>query len=270
MRLTYLACTLIVLAACTPGTGTTDSTDTTGSQTTGSQTTSATDPGDTTTTAAPTTSSGSTTGTDTTTSTDSTTSITSTTSTDATTTTGTTTEPGETGTTGAPDTACIVDADCALHSDCCTCEGVPFDLDFPSCDERCKQSQCSALGIDEAVCRLGVCETERLHCNQIVACDQAPPACPPDHLPETTDTCYTGKCVPAAKCDVVTDCAQCPADMMCVQQVSFGIDSITCEPIPPGCGGVVDCACVGELVCTGMNNACFSQGAVVSCECLNC
>ena len=262
MRITYLACTLGVLLACTPGTGTTDTT--TDTDTTGSQTTSATGPGGTTTTAAPTT------GTDTNaTSTDASTGVVTSATTEP-----ATTEPGETGTTGATtgatDNNCVVDADCVLHSDCCTCEGVRFDVDVPVCDLRCEQSQCDALGIDQAVCRLGVCETERLHCDQAVACDQAPPACPPNHLPETTDACYTGKCVSAALCDVVTDCALCPADMMCVQQVSFGVDSITCEPIPPGCGGVVDCACVGDLVCTGMYTACFTEGAVVSCECPSC
>ena len=269
MRITYLACTLGVLLACTPGTGTTDTT--TDTDTTGSQTTSATGPGGTTTTAAPTT------GTDTNaTSTDASTGVVTSATTEP-----ATTEPGETGTTGATtgttgattgatDNNCVVDADCVLHSDCCTCEGVRFDVDVPVCDLRCEQSQCDALSIDQAVCRLGVCETERLHCDQAVACDQAPPACPPNHLPETTDACYTGKCVSAALCDVVTDCALCPADMMCVQQVSFGVDSITCEPIPPGCGGVVDCACVGDLVCTGMYTACFAEGAVVSCECPSC
>ena len=263
MRRTYLACTLGLLLACTPGTGTTDTT----ADTTGSQTTSATGPGDTTTTAAPTTGAG----TDTTaTSTDATTGVV----TDATTEPATT-EAGETsttsGTTGPAANSCLVDADCVLHSDCCTCAGVRFDVDVPVCDARCEQSQCTALGIDEAVCRLGVCETERLGCDQSkVVCDQPSPACPPGQLPETTDVCYTGACIPAALCDVITDCAQCPADKMCVQKFGFGLDSLTCEPVPPGCGGTVDCACVGDLVCTGMYSACFAEGAVVSCECPSC
>ena len=117
-----------------------------------------------------------------------------------------------------------------------------------------------------------MCETERVSCDQSkVTCDQLPPPCPDGQLAETDAVCYTGDCVPARFCDVVPDCADCPDDMMCVQKVAFMVERITCEPIPPGCGGVVDCDCVGDLVCTDNFEGCFEQGgAVVSCECLNC
>jgi len=268
MRLTYLACTFTILVACSPGTGTTDTADSTGPTTSltssTSSTSGATDTTETTTgTPTPTTSTS-----------DPTTGATTTTAGTSETTASDTTDPDTTaGTTGASDNSCVVDADCALHSDCCSCEGVRFDVDVPSCDENCEQPLCAAFGIDEARCRIGVCEAERLTCDQSkVACDEAPPPCRLGNLPEVEGVCYTGACVPAFRCDVVPDCSHCGADQLCVQNVSFGVDSVRCEPIPPGCGGVVDCACVSELVCTGMYSACFQpqEGAVVSCECLNC
>ena len=238
----------LAFTACGPGKGTTDAT-TTGdttrpatSDTTASPTESpppgTTDPTTTATTAPPTTTTGETT----------------------TTTTG---EPGE--------PQCEVDADCFLHADCCTCEGLPIGVDHDVCDGECDQSRCDALGIDRAVCRLGVCETERLSCgvNEIV-CDAPPPACPPDHLPETTPQCWTGECVPAGLCDIISDCAACPPHMMCVQNVSFGPHNLRCEPIPPACDGAPDCDCVGELVCTEPFSLCSTDGTIINCECIKC
>ena len=272
MRLTYSTC-FALLVACGPGGDTSDTSAASTTSVTGTTSTASTD-----TPTTSTTSTGFTTAptvTDATSDPDVTSSSTLITTAAADTGDTTTTESATTGTTattGTPDDACVVDADCALHSDCCTCEGVRLGLDVPSCDERCKQPLCSALGIDAAVCRLGVCETERVSCDQSkVACDQPPPPCPPGQLAETDATCYTGDCVPARFCDVVTACADCPADMMCVQNVAFTVESITCEPIPAACGGVVDCDCVGDLVCTDNFKGCAEQGgAVVNCQCLDC
>jgi hypothetical protein len=186
----------------------------------------------------------------------------------------TTTLATEAQTTGEPPGPgqCLEDSDCKLHDDCCTCQGVPLGEDVVFCDEECKQSKCSELGVTAAACRHGVCETARLSCDQVkVVCDQNPPPCPEGQLPTTTPACWTGQCVPAELCDVVPDCGACPPGKLCVQQVGFGVQATTCEPIPPGCGGVVDCACAGELVCTDEFKACFDQpGDVISCECLNC
>ena len=275
MRLTYSTC-FALLVACGPGGDTSDTSAASTTSVTGTTSTASTD-----TPTTSTTSTGFTTAptvTDASSDPDVTSSSTLVTTTTADTGDTATTEPGTTGTTGTtdttgtPDDACVVDVDCALHSDCCTCEGVRLGRDVPSCDLRCKQTLCSELGIDAAVCRLGVCETERVSCDQSkVACDQPPPPCPPGQLAETDATCYTGDCVPARFCDVVTACADCPADMMCVQNVAFTVESITCEPIPAACGGVVDCDCVGDLVCTDNFQGCSEQGgAVVNCQCLDC
>ncbi len=280
MRFSYIPCTLALLVACTPGGGSSDTTDaststtsepTTAEPTSSTSSTSSTGVTTTVTTTEATTTVTTEVSTTVTATTDATTVITTTdTTTSDTVGTSDTTDTTDT-TTGAPAEPCVDDADCKLHDDCCTCEGVPVGTDIADCPGECVQSTCASLGIEAAVCRLGVCETERLSCDQsAIICDEAPPPCDPGKLPQTTPGCYTGQCVPASLCDVVLTCKDCPADTMCVQKVSFGIDSVTCEPIPPGCDGKVDCACVGDLVCTGMYGLCSSQGAVVSCECPNC
>lgn len=243
----------------TPGT-TTGTTGTAASTSTGQPTTTV-DPG--TSTTSPATTDATTTGVATTTSVTGET----TTSTTGETTTGTTTDD-----TAGPISECSKDADCKLQEDCCVCNGIPLDLNPVACDMECKQSKCSELGVDQAVCRLGVCETERLSCDQVkVACDALPPACPEGQLPTTTPACWTGKCVPAEFCDVIPDCSFCPDGHLCVQNIAFGPSQPTCEPLPPGCGPDPDCACAGDLVCQDPFTLCVEQdGPVINCECINC
>lgn len=276
MRLTFFYLTLLTIAACGPGTGNSDTS------------TSSSGPGPDTSTGEPTTgtsagtSSGTSRGTSSGTSTTGEPGVTTTTGEPGVTTTtgepGTTTgEPGTTAsepgtTTGlVPGEAeCSEDADCKLNNDCCTCEGLPLDTDPSDCQNDCRQPVCAALGIEAAVCNLGVCEPARLSCDATkIACDEEAPKCPPGTVPETTPLCWTNRCVPAALCDVVPDCALCPADMMCVQKVAFTVES-SCQPIPPDCGGKIACECVGDLVCTGNFGLCSVAGPVVQCECPNC
>lgn len=176
-----------------------------------------------------------------------------------------------TGTSGGPVEGCVKDEDCKLHEDCCVCEGVPVDENPTDCDVQCKQSRCQELGIDAAVCRLGVCETERLSCDQNkVLCDSLPPNCEAGMLPETSPNCWTGRCVPAVFCDVIPDCSFCPDGKMCVQYTGEGIFPTVCEPIPPGCGGTPSCECAADLVCTGIFSFCSVKGDVIGCDCPNC
>lgn len=187
------------------------------------------------------------------------------------TTTGSTGSTGS-GTTGAPDPGCGDDSGCKLHNDCCACAGVPVDEEIASCDEDCKQPRCDEYGVDQAICRFGVCTTERLSCDQAtVACDAPTPDCPAGHLPEVGGLCWSGRCVPAALCDVVPDCGLCPDGTMCVQNIGRGpVGSPRCEPIPAVCGGVVDCACAGPLVCPDAFSFCALGDGVVECQCVNC
>lgn len=191
--------------------------------------------------------------------------------------TGSTSEPGTTTdastTTGEPaGPECDVDADCKLHSDCCACEGVPVDEEVANCEKECKQPLCSEFGVEAAVCRLGVCETERLSCDQSkVVCDAPTPDCPDGTLPETTPECWTGKCVPSALCDVVPGCEFCGPEQFCVTKLGEGVFPTVCEPLPGACGGTSSCNCVAELVCIEPFGQCFQQDTLeVSCECPNC
>lgn len=264
---------LASLIACGPGGGTPTTTGDETTQTPGTTTgtaaststgqpTTTVDPG--TSTTSPATTDATTTGVATTTSV---TGETTTSTTGETTTAGTTTDD-----TAGPISECSKDADCKLQEDCCVCNGIPLDLNPVACDMECKQSKCSELGVDQAVCRLGVCETERLSCDQVkVACDALPPACPEGQLPTTTPACWTGKCVPAEFCDVVPDCSFCPDGHLCVQNIARGPNQPTCEPLPPGCGPDPDCACAGDLVCQDPFTLCVEQdGPVINCECINC
>lgn len=179
---------------------------------------------------------------------------------------GTTEEPGP------PMDECEVDADCQLHDDCCTCAGVPAARDPEVCDERCDESLCSQYGVSAAVCRFGVCEAQRLSCDASkIACDGPEPDCGPGMLAETTPTCWTGACVPAALCDVVPDCAWCGDGQFCVEKVAFVTQATVCEPLPAKCLGTSSCNCVADLVCLDPYTACFQQEITeVSCQCPDC
>lgn len=182
----------------------------------------------------------------------------------------TTDDPVESG--GPPEDECVTDEDCKLHSDCCVCEGVPVDEDVGDCEKECKQPLCSEFGVTGAVCRLGVCEAQRLSCDQTkVACNEPPPVCPPGTLPETDAECWTGACVPQALCDAVPDCGFCGPEQFCVTKQGEGFFPVVCEPLPGHCGGTSSCNCVGELVCLQPFGLCFQTDTLaVSCECPNC
>ncbi len=166
---------------------------------------------------------------------------------------------------------CVTDADCALHDDCCDCYGLPAGQEDAICKKLCEQTACELLAIDQAVCRFGVCTTERVACDPTkVLCDSLPPECPKGQVAGVTGGCWSGQCVPAISCDVVPDCEVCPAGTMCVQKISKQQSLPTCEPIPAECGGEVDCDCAGGFVCTGDFDACNDLGDDLACACPVC
>jgi len=192
-----------------------------------------------------------------------------------------TSEPGSTtdaSSSGGTDTgvmpggSCKTDKDCALHNDCCDCFGIPAGEPDPICKKLCDQPICDGLGIDQAVCRFGVCGTERIDCDgSKILCDSLPPDCPKGQVPGVQGGCWSGMCVPALSCNVVPDCGACPPDSMCVQKIGKPPTLPTCEPIPDDCGGKIDCECAGTFVCTGQFNACnFDGGNQISCGCPQC
>jgi hypothetical protein len=190
-----------------------------------------------------------------------------TTSEPGTSTTTATSEPGTTSTgpdttgTGTDDTGvapgpCVSDDDCKLKSDCCECAAVPADDDPPSCDLECDQPLCDQLGIQQAVCRFGVCITERLACDPVkVACDSLPPDCPEGQVATVEGVCWSGQCAPGEFCDVVPDCGLCAEGWMCVSFEAQQPVNPHCEPVPAACD-VVDCDCAGTFVCDDPFNLC--------------
>lgn len=176
-------------------------------------------------------------------------------------------------TTGSPAGECRYDSDCELSDDCCNCGAVPSGENGPSCDiQKCSNSKCSELGIDRALCRLGVCRTERLSCNGMkVFCDMPPPRCENGFLPETSPECWTGRCVPIEYCDNVPHCGFCLEGQMCIEITGEGSgDWPICEPVPPVCNGVVSCDCIEPFVCSAPFTSCSSKGQTVHCKCPDC
>lgn len=284
MRLTFPLAFVLLLPACGDnGGGETSNTPTT--------TPSSTDPG--TGTTAPTTGTTASTGDPVTTTSESATGSATSSTTDPAT--GSTTTPVDPSSTGEPATgsttdtsssttgddtgpmpggACVTDKDCALHNDCCDCFGIKAGDPDPICKKQCDQATCDALGIDQAVCRFGVCGTERINCdNSKVTCKIQQPDCAPGEVPgiNANGDCWTGLCVPALSCDVVPDCSDCPGDSICVQKISKQQTLPTCEPIPLECDSKVDCQCAGSFVCTGIFTACNELGDNdLSCGCPQC
>ncbi|HEY8378351.1 MAG TPA: hypothetical protein VIK91_17765 [Nannocystis sp.] len=182
---------------------------------------------------------------------------------------------GSTGTTGLPDTTgttsdgtssgttttgglggpCEVDADCKLHDDCCSCYAIPVDQDDEQCGLDCDQSMCASMGIDQAVCRFGVCTLEKVDCSSPVLCDALPPVCEPGKLPSREGGCWTGYCVPAEACDKVPDCSLCPDAFMCVEYEAWEL-AHACEPVPADCQGTPTCECAGPHACTDGFDVC--------------
>ena len=240
------------------GTATGTTTATTGTSTTGTTTTGTSTTG-TTTTGEPTTSGTSVATTDGSDSLNptSTTDGTASTTTTGGTTTGTTGDT--TGDTGVmPGGACVKDSDCALHDDCCDCFAVPAGDDPPICKKGCDQTQCELQAIDQALCRFGVCVTEKVPCDPSkVACNSLPPDCPMGQVASVAGACWSGQCVPATSCDVVPSCDLCPDNFMCVfKEAQLPMPLGTCEPIPAQCEGKIDCGCAGQTVCVDPFTGC--------------
>lgn len=274
-----LALALVPLLACSPGDNEATSSETSlttapGTSSTGASTTAPTTTGEPITTTGEPGSTSSTSTTDATSSTTSSTSgITSGITTGVETTGIETTGTGSSSDTGVtPANPCVTDKDCHLHDDCCDCYGLPVGQDDPDCDLECKQSTCSMLGIDQAICRFGVCIAETVDCDgSNVTCKSLPPKCDPGSIPGVAGDCWTGECVPIANCNAVPGCDLCPAGTMCVQKISKKQTWPSCEPIPAECNGEIDCECAGTFVCTGSFNICNDlDGNELSCGCPAC
>src|SRR5262245_5032577 len=69
----------------------------------------------------------------------------------------------------------------------------------------------------------------------VVLCRSLPPTCPPDEVPSTSGTCWSGTCVKASACRNVKDCSACAAEWYACATSWFVSNGATtrCVEIPP-------------------------------------
>lgn len=165
--------------------------------------------------------------------------------------------------TGGTEIECVTDDDCKLDNDCCGCNAAPLDERFPPCPADCAQGMCDQWGIEQAVCRFGVCVVDELACNPADAiCAVPAPACDDGFTAEVANGCWTGACVPVELCDWVPDCTACTEEEVCVHMLGGPGPVVAqrfCEPIPLSCNGTATCACIGDAICEGIGT-CEEQG----------
>jgi len=180
---------------------------------------------------------------------------------------------GSDSTTGDPGEPCTAPSECQIVDNCCDCTALPEGVDPPECNMPCDQTACAAIGIDPiAACDLGSCELQPVPCNPLeVSCESKPPACGDGNLPgvDPDTMCWTGDCVPAEFCDVVSSCADCAPDEVCVEMVAQ-LPTVTCSPIPEACEGVPSCACMGDDVCVSPFDLCSDDQGTITCSCPAC
>ncbi|MCX4245578.1 hypothetical protein [Paraliomyxa miuraensis] len=163
---------------------------------------------------------------------------------------------------------CTEDGDCEIAGDCCGCTAYNPSMGAPgNCGGGCGQTVCEQLGVTEAYCDTGVCRVRGLSCDQTaVQCDAAAPACPDGQLPQVSDHCYTGACLPIEHCDWVPDCSYCAAGDTCVITQTAACDQHRCLPPFPECPGPATCNCLGAVACAPPHGACAIDGDAIVCS----
>ncbi|MCA9649284.1 MAG: hypothetical protein KC501_05210 [Myxococcales bacterium] len=193
-----------------------------------------------------------------------------------------TADPSATGTAGTAGTGpescqpvpqdgwpCMADGDCEMAGDCCSCVAYNPSMGSPgNCGGSCGQNLCERLGVTEAYCDAGSCRVRGLSCDQTaVVCEVEPPECPEGELPQVADHCYTGSCLPVEYCDWVPDCSDCPTDSTCVVTQTPGCDQHSClAPFPECPPGPPTCDCLGGVACNAPYGACAIDGDTIVCS----
>lgn len=182
--------------------------------------------------------------------------------------------PGLDSSTGDPSSSCEAPDDCVVVDDCCTCGAVLAGAEAPACDVlECDTTMCESYGVTPVPqCEQDSCELAPLSCSRSDAlCDAEPPECPLGQAAplDPQSGCWTGGCVPAELCDVVDDCADCPADEACIGFIAH-IPSYQCTPIPEACNGAASCECLGTLCVSPFDSCGPSDNGGLSCGCDVC
>jgi hypothetical protein len=145
---------------------------------------------------------------------------------------------------------CNTDEQCQIAGDCCGCTVYNQDNGSPgNCGGLCEMNKCEEWGISEAACRAGRCEAVGLSCNQaLVVCDAPAPVCEAGSLPQVSDGCFTGACLPFEACDWAPSCDACGAEQLCMHEQRSGCDYVRCVNVFSECQNQGPC-CVGESWC---------------------
>lgn len=159
---------------------------------------------------------------------------------------------------------CDTDQDCQIVNDCCTCAALPKSDAKPSCSAVCVQSACQARGLAaaNAQCVANRCVFD-LSCDRAsVTCEAPTPSCPSGQVPSVSGSCW-GPCIAAHDCRAVSNCDDCSAGQICVNN-ELQIRSTHCVEAAGSCARHPTCDCA---------NACdfeCSDEDRISCFCITC
>jgi hypothetical protein len=188
---------------------------------------------------------------------------------------GTSGGSGSGGTAGSPARPeCTRAGDCKLLNDCCTCQAIAAGEFVPPCPPiACLVSKCEEqqLPPDRVACIAGRCVAGFECDSSKVICKSLPPRCEPGFVPAVKDGCYAGGCVPVTECLSVRSCSQC-GPFPCAIYATRPGPQYHCVTVPPACGNLATCACLGPTVCTPPYTSCGDLSGVrgVTCSCPNC
>ena len=180
-------------------------------------------------------------------------------------TTDTASETAAATTVGPAGPECQQDSDCVIVDDCCECDAKPADA-VALCDTDCDQSLCDAAQITgvTAACRSGVCEFANVQCSEgPVDCDLPQPQCPEGTRNSVKDGCW-GPCVPPRYCEGAT-CPPgdgCGDGWMCVESQCCGS---RCAVIPLACDGAPTCDCAWPYLGEFCQGGCEQAGDSLLC-----
>ena len=159
---------------------------------------------------------------------------------------------------------CDTDQDCQIVNDCCTCAALPKSDAKPSCSAVCVQSACQARGLAaaNAQCVANRCVFDVSCDGAGVTCEAPTPSCPSGQVPSVSGSCW-GPCIAAHDCRAVSNCDDCSASQICVNN-ELRIRSTHCVEAAGSCARHPTCDCA---------NACDFQCSDedgISCFCITC
>jgi hypothetical protein len=166
---------------------------------------------------------------------------------------------------------CEKDGDCALLDDCCSCMPLAPGEKAPDCGtDECFVSACGSKGVSAVTCAAGQCVLVTDCDDSKVLCESLPPSCPEGEVPTVGGACWSGQCIKASYCPLVSSCDACDKADACVVHVTQMGQQTHCVEVPDVCKGHVGCACLGAAVCTPPWDFCSETSTQLDCGCPSC